>query len=230
MQHRSFRVHPDRFDYWIEALGDTLAAKIPTRSTSATPAALFQALVAEAAELGVLGDHGRTALSAVACDNDPTRSGIVVMVDRTDRNPRIATTWIELHAPAAGCSDAHAAMSYLALVCSEANALHYPEPTAPQLSPAHVFELAADLHDAQRSGEPLTQHYETAEHYGITADQLTRAARTLDLLAIEDFPAWIRQQYLIDGSLRGYLPANPADLTTWTLAQLADHHYTAARV
>jgi hypothetical protein len=51
---------------------------------------------------------------------------------------------------------------------------------------------------------------------------------TLQRLAPADYQSWIRQEYIVDGWLQGYLDANVDPIeapSTWVLGQLADAHY-----
>ena len=77
--------------------------------------------------------------------------------------------------------------------------------------------------------ENIESQYANAERNGVDRDTLNRAAHTLLRLAPADVDEWIRQEYIVDGWLHGYLPltADPADpsLTTWQLGQLAHAHY-----
>ncbi|NTY62610.1 hypothetical protein [Mycolicibacterium sphagni] len=93
----------------------------------------------------------------------------------------------------------------------------------------YTFELANQLLADRAAGQEVAGHYANAERNGITRAQLDRAAATLQRLAPEDFATWIRQEYLVDGWLHGYVDVTAAgsgtDLTTWVLGQLADEHY-----
>ena len=112
----------------------------------------------------------------------------------------------------------------------------------------YIFELARQFLIAQHE-DPAAQHldvhvftdedhvilaghYANAERNGVDRATLDRAAHTLLRLAPADVDEWIRQEYIVDGWLHGYLPLNadPADpsLTTWQLGQLADAHYRNA--
>ncbi|QIV79894.1 hypothetical protein [Mycolicibacterium frederiksbergense] len=78
----------------------------------------------------------------------------------------------------------------------------------------------------------IAGHYANAERNGVDRATLDRAAHTLLRLAPADVDEWIRQEYIVDGWLHGYLAltADPADpsLTTWQLGQLAYAHYLNA--
>lgn len=112
----------------------------------------------------------------------------------------------------------------------------------------YTFELARQFLIAQHA-DPSAQHHDTvvlteqddatiaghyanAERNGVDRATLDRAAHTLVRLAPADVDEWIRQEYIVDGWLHGYLPltADPADpsLTTWQLGQLAYAHYLNA--
>ncbi|MEX7474564.1 hypothetical protein AB4Z39_33275 [Mycobacterium adipatum] len=95
----------------------------------------------------------------------------------------------------------------------------------------YTFELAYQLLTAQ-PGDDLVGHYANAASNGVDRPALDRAAQTLRRLAPADVNTWIRQEYIVDGWLHGYLDitADPADptLTTWKLGQLADAHYRNA--
>lgn len=97
----------------------------------------------------------------------------------------------------------------------------------------YTFELANQLLADRAAGQDVEGHYANAERNGINRAQLDRAAATLQRLAPEDFATWIRQEYLVDGWLHGYVDvtaaAPGADLTTWVLGQLADEHYGTAQ-
>ncbi len=93
----------------------------------------------------------------------------------------------------------------------------------------YTFELAAQLLNARDDGQAVANVYATASANGIDRGQLDRAVSTLAQLQIHDFPTWIRQEYIVDGWLHGYLDssADPSDpkLTVWILSQMADAHY-----
>lgn len=113
----------------------------------------------------------------------------------------------------------------------------------------YIFELARHFLVAQHAGRPFAQsddvhafteedheniesQYANAERNGVDRDTLNRAAHTLQRLAPTDVDEWIRQEYIVDGWLHGYLNLNadPADptLTLWRLGQLAYAHYLNA--
>jgi hypothetical protein len=112
----------------------------------------------------------------------------------------------------------------------------------------YIFELARHFLVAQHQDPGAQQHdpvvfteedheniegqYANAERNGVDRDTLNRAAHTLLRLAPADVDEWIRQEYIVDGWLHGYLdlsidPADPT-LTTWRLGQLAYAHYSNA--
>ncbi|WP_201263266.1 hypothetical protein [Mycobacterium avium] len=95
----------------------------------------------------------------------------------------------------------------------------------------YTFELAHQLLTAT-STDDVAGHYANAERNGVDRATLDRAAATLQRLAPADVDTWIRQEYIVDGWLHGYLAltADPADpnLTTWQLGQLAYTHYLNA--
>mgnify|MGYP001596182522 FL=1 len=97
----------------------------------------------------------------------------------------------------------------------------------------YTFELANDLLADRAAGQEVEGHYANAERNGISRAELNRAAATLQRLAPEDFATWIRQEYLVDGWLHGYVDVaaagSGAELTTWVLGQLADAHYRTAQ-
>ena len=92
----------------------------------------------------------------------------------------------------------------------------------------YTFELAYQLLTAQ-PGDDLVGHYANAASNGVDRPALDRAAQTLRRLAPADVNTWIRQEYIVDGWLHGYLPLDVAGtdptLTTWKLGQLAEAHY-----
>ncbi|GAA2429183.1 hypothetical protein [Mycolicibacterium llatzerense] len=93
----------------------------------------------------------------------------------------------------------------------------------------YIFELAHQLLADRHAGNSVEGHYANAERNGISRAVLDRAANTLQRIAPEDFVTWIRQEYLVDGWLHGYVDvaAGSADeLTTWVLGQLAEAHYS----
>ncbi|KDE96917.1 hypothetical protein Y900_030250 [Mycolicibacterium aromaticivorans JS19b1 = JCM 16368] len=103
----------------------------------------------------------------------------------------------------------------------------------------YVFELARQLLTALDHDAATEQHlngidlqYANAERNGVDRATLDRAAHTLLKLAPADIDEWIRQEYIVDGWLRGYLPltTDPTDpnMSTWKLSQLADAHYRNA--
>lgn len=95
----------------------------------------------------------------------------------------------------------------------------------------YLFELAAILRTARLNGEDCTSLRETATHNRIDLDELDRAAGIVDALAAEgtDIDEWVRREYIIDGWLHGWLPAQAsladATLSTWKLSQYADAYY-----
>ncbi|SLJ76324.1 hypothetical protein [Mycobacteroides abscessus] len=93
----------------------------------------------------------------------------------------------------------------------------------------YIFELAHQLLADRHAGNSVEGHYANAERNGISRAVLDRAANTLQRIAPEDFVTWIRQEYLVDGWLHGYVDVTSAstgdELTTWVLGQLADAHY-----
>lgn len=103
----------------------------------------------------------------------------------------------------------------------------------------YTFELAGHLLAAfnhqvltEQHHEDIAGQYANAERNGVDRATLERAAHALQRLAPADVDEWIRQEYIVDGWLQGYLPltADPADpsLTTWQLGQLAYTHYLNA--
>lgn len=103
----------------------------------------------------------------------------------------------------------------------------------------YTFELARQLlatfdHQVltEQHREDIASQYANAERNGVDRATLDRAAHTLQRLAPSDVDEWIRQEYIVDGWLHGYLPlaADPADpsLSTWQLGQLAYAHYLNA--
>ncbi|MGV9798799.1 hypothetical protein ACWDTP_12160 [Mycobacterium sp. NPDC003449] len=94
----------------------------------------------------------------------------------------------------------------------------------------YTFELAAIVLTAQRSGEDVTDLYDTAQRNGVDTGQLQRAAQILDQLdaAGEDIDEWIRREYLLDGWLRGYIPIGQADVPLSIATQMAEAHYAGA--
>jgi hypothetical protein len=100
----------------------------------------------------------------------------------------------------------------------------------------YVLELARQFladqnHDVltEQHHDAIAAHYANAERNGIDRATIDRAAHTLQRLAPADIDTWIRQEYIVDGWLHGYLdlavdPADPT-LTTWRLGQLAHAHY-----
>lgn len=95
----------------------------------------------------------------------------------------------------------------------------------------YTFELANELLTDRAAGHDVAGHYANAERNGISRADLDRATATLRRLAPEDFATWLRQEYIVDGWLHGYVDVNAdgsgADLSTWVLGQLADEHYRA---
>lgn len=91
----------------------------------------------------------------------------------------------------------------------------------------YTFELAHQLLTA--TPDDVAGHYANAERNGVDRATLDRAAATLQRLAPADVETWLRQEYIVDGWLHGYLAltADPTDpsLTTWQLGQLAYAHY-----
>ena len=98
----------------------------------------------------------------------------------------------------------------------------------------YTFELANILRTARINGEDCTSLREVATANNVDLDQLDRAAAIVDTLAAEgtDIDEWIRREYIIDGWLHGWLPAqaalNDPALSTWKLSQYADAHYRQA--
>ena len=90
----------------------------------------------------------------------------------------------------------------------------------------YIFELAHQLLADRHAGNSVEGHYANAERNGISRAVLDRAANTLQRIAPEDFATWIRQEYIVDGWLHGYVDVTSDDApTTWVLGQLAEAHY-----
>lgn len=97
----------------------------------------------------------------------------------------------------------------------------------------YIFELAAI---SLQSTEPASSAgiRDIAARNGVDLDQLDRAAEILRGVVADggDLDEWVRNEYILDGRLHGYLPvdASPADaeLTTWKLGQFAEAHYATA--
>ncbi len=97
----------------------------------------------------------------------------------------------------------------------------------------YIFELAAiSLQSTESPGSEGIR--DVAARNGVDLEQLDRAAEILRgvVAAGGDLDEWIRNEYILDGRLHGYLPidASPADtdLATWKLGQFAEAHYATA--
>ncbi|TEA09202.1 hypothetical protein [Mycobacteroides salmoniphilum] len=93
----------------------------------------------------------------------------------------------------------------------------------------YIFELAASiLHQEANGGDPADM-WKVGSNNGISVPELQRATAILRQFqaAGTDINEWIRQAYVIDGWLRGYLPLDtPAEqATSWYVGQLADAFY-----
>lgn len=94
----------------------------------------------------------------------------------------------------------------------------------------YIFPMAAALRVPGRDDEYYARVRDSAENNGIAADQLDRAAFVDGVRrGGTDMDEWIRQEFIVDGWLHGYvsLDASPTDpeWSTWTLAQRNDEHY-----
>lgn len=99
----------------------------------------------------------------------------------------------------------------------------------------YTFELAAlALQSTETSGGGGESIRDVAARNGVNLDQLDRAVEILRGVAAAgvDIDEWVRNEYILDGRLHGYLPidASPADaeLTTFKLGQFAEAYYTTA--
>lgn len=98
----------------------------------------------------------------------------------------------------------------------------------------YTFELAAIALEvpAESAGDEGIR--DVAARNGVDLDQFDRAVEILKGVAAAggDIGEWVRNEYILDGRLHGYLPIDAsltdADLTTWKLGQYAEAHYTAA--
>ncbi|KWX19576.1 hypothetical protein AFM11_35165 [Mycolicibacterium wolinskyi] len=95
----------------------------------------------------------------------------------------------------------------------------------------YVLQMAVALIVPQRDDEYYRRIREAAEGNGVPPDLLDRAAFIVDGVykGGTDIDEWIRQEYIVDGWLHGYVPldASPTDphWSTFRLAQLAADHY-----
>lgn len=95
----------------------------------------------------------------------------------------------------------------------------------------YVLQLAVALIVPQQDDDYYRRIRTTAEANGVAAEQLDRAAFVVDGVRKggTDIDEWIRQEYIVDGWLQGYVPldASPTDAqwSTYHLAQLAENHY-----
>lgn len=93
----------------------------------------------------------------------------------------------------------------------------------------YVFELATQFVELVARGGDGSDTRELAARNDVDAGELDRAIAIVQgfISGGADVTQWLHQEYVIDGWLRGYLPleTSPADVTTWTLGQLADNHY-----
>lgn len=99
-----------------------------------------------------------------------------------------------------------------------------PAPNTP-----YVFELAASILHQEATGADPAGTWQAGINNGISAPELQRATAILRQFqaAGTDTDEWIRQAYVIDGWLRGYLPLDtPAEqASSWHMGQLADAFY-----
>ncbi|MDO3331515.1 hypothetical protein [Mycobacteroides abscessus] len=93
----------------------------------------------------------------------------------------------------------------------------------------YVFELAVQFTELVSRGEDGSDTRELAARNDVDAGELDRAIAIVQgfISSGADITQWLHQEYMIDGWLRGYLPleTSPADISTWTLGQLAASHY-----
>ncbi|GAB5901193.1 hypothetical protein [Mycolicibacterium mageritense] len=101
------------------------------------------------------------------------------------------------------------------------------------LNRPYVLQMAVALTVPGRDDEFYARVRESAENNGVSAELLDRAAFIADGVRRggTDVDEWIRQEFLVDGWLHGYVPldASPTDpdWSTWKLAQLNEEHYRA---
>jgi uncharacterized membrane protein YjdF len=103
----------------------------------------------------------------------------------------------------------------------------YTVELARQLLAAYDHDVLTDRHH-----DDIAVHYANAEPDGVDRATLDRATHILQRLTPADVDEWIRQEYIVDGWLHGYLAltvdsADPS-LTTWQLGQLASAHHPDA--
>lgn len=95
----------------------------------------------------------------------------------------------------------------------------------------YAFELGAILYRETAAGQ-TTNIRDVAADNGVSAEQLDRAAAIIARLDADgqDIDEFIRREYVIDGMLNGYVPLDASlrdpTLSTWTLSQHADNHYS----
>lgn len=87
-------------------------------------------------------------------------------------------------------------------------------------NPGYVHELAGIYLDGG-GDETLA----LAQRNGVDRPDIDTAARTLQPLSPEQRDAKIHETYVADAQEQGYAYGDPANETTWVLAQRARDHY-----
>lgn len=99
-----------------------------------------------------------------------------------------------------------------------------PAPNTP-----YIFELAASILHQEATGVDPADTWQAGIKNGISLPELQRATAILREFQATgtDIEEWIRQAYVVDGWLRGYLPLDtPVEqATSWYMGQLAAAFY-----
>ncbi|WP_255802060.1 hypothetical protein [Mycobacteroides abscessus] len=94
----------------------------------------------------------------------------------------------------------------------------------------YVFELAEELYRAESAGDDQVRLRDTASANAVDREELDRAVEVIRRLHATgiDVDEWVRQEYVMDGWLRGYLAldASLEAASTWRLAQAAAAFYS----
>lgn len=100
----------------------------------------------------------------------------------------------------------------------------------------YVLQMAVALMTPGFDDEYYSGVRSAAESNGVSAEELDRAAFVVDGVQRGggDLDEWIRQEFIVDGWLHGYVPLelDPSDpkWSTWKLAQFNDEHYDVQTV
>ena len=88
----------------------------------------------------------------------------------------------------------------------------------------YVLKLAGMTITAEANGRPPDDLRKTAERNGVDADQLNRAITILRRLPEQSRTAFVYDQILLDGQIKGYASLDDRP-SPWVLGQLAHGYY-----